>query len=139
MSNPASTPDPGFQLPAASAAAASVPAASAPAALEVAPATPVVRDTSARDLALGSTVFVVLLVVYFFIRNAFANHLVVRRVSPASAGSAAWLLFTGLAFLSAAATLAAINASKYLSLAVTGPLVLVGAVALVAVFFVGRR
>jgi len=97
------------------------------------------RDTSARDLAISGAVFLVLLVIYFFVRNAYVHHLVVRRVSPSSAGSAGWLLFVGLGFLSLAAVLAIVNAAKYLTLAITGPLVLVGVVTLVAALFVGRR
>jgi hypothetical protein len=97
------------------------------------------RDTSARDLAISGAVFLVLLVIYFFVRNAYVQHLVVRRVSPSSAGSAGWLMFVGLGFLSLAAVLAIVNAAKYLTLAVTGPLVLVGVVTLVAALFVGRR
>jgi hypothetical protein len=96
-------------------------------------------DTSTRDLAIGAAVFLVLLVVYFFVRNAYVHHLVVRRVAPSSAGSAGWMLFVGLGFLSAAAVLAIINASKFLTFAVTGPLVAVGLIALVAALFVGRR
>ena len=76
---------------------------------------------------------------YFFVRNAYVHHLVVRRVAPSSAGSAGWLLFVGLCFLSAATVLALINASKFLAFAITGPLVAVGLIALVAALFVGRR
>lgn len=97
------------------------------------------RDTAGRDMAIGAVVFVVLLAIYFFVRNAYVHHLVVKRVSPSSAGSAGWLLFVGLAFLSAAVVLAIVNASKYLTPAITGPLVVVGVVTLVAAFFVGRR
>lgn len=97
------------------------------------------RDTSGRDLAIGGAVFLVLLVIYFFVRNAYVHHLVVKRVAPSSAGSAGWLLFVGLAFLSFAAVLAIINAAKYLTLAITGPLVVIGVVALVAALFIGRR
>jgi hypothetical protein len=78
-------------------------------------------------------------VVYFFVRNAYVQHLVVRRVSPSSAGNAGWLMFVGLGFVSAAAVLAIINASKFLTFAVTAPLVAVGLVALVAALFIGRR
>jgi hypothetical protein len=92
-----------------------------------------------RDLAIGGAAILVLLVIYFFVRNAYVHHLVVRRVAPSSAGSAGWLMFVGLSFLSAAAVLAMVNAAKYLTLAVTGPLVAVGLVALVAALFVGRR
>jgi hypothetical protein len=67
------------------------------------------------------------------------HHLVVRRVAPSSAGSAGWLLFVGLSFLSAAVVLAMVNAGKYLTFGVTAPLVIVGVVALVAALFTGRR
>jgi len=147
---PATAPspaDPGFKLPDESASPQdSLPQTAPDTAgrpVEVIPGTttaPVpATDTSTRDLAIGAVVFVVLLVVYFFVRNAYVHHLVVRRVAPSSAGSAGWLLFVGLGFLSAAAVLAIINASKFLTFAVTGPLVAVGLVALVAALFVGRR
>jgi hypothetical protein len=138
---PASVPaDPGFKIP------SDAPAPARPAAepgaqpgMEVAAAPDAPKaDTSTRDLAIGATVFVVLLLVYFFARSAFVQHLVVRRVAPSAAGSAGWLLFLGLSFLSAAAVLAMIN-TKYLAFAITAPLVVVGLVALVAAMFVGRR
>ncbi len=143
MQNP--TPpatDPGFKLPSDEKAVAdAAKAASAPAAsIEVAAAAGApVSDTSSRDLAIGGAVFLVLLVVYFFVRNAYVHHMVVKRVAPSSAGSAGWLLFVGLSFVSAAAVLAIINASKFLTVAITAPLVAVGLVALVAALFVGRR
>ena len=141
----APTGDPGFKLPAdgPSVPQDSLPKTLPPTAVEPVEIAPVagapVTDTSSRDLAIGGAVFVVLLVVYFFIRNAYVHHLVVRRVAPSSAGSAGWLLFLGLAFLSAAAVLALVNASKFLTLAVTGPLVAVGLIALIAALFIGRR
>ena len=144
--------DPGFKLPSEASAptgagglSSTPPGASAATSasagtIEVAPvAGAPVTDTSARDLSIGAAVFSVLLVVYFFIRNAYVHHLVVRRVAPSSAGSAGWLLFVGLAFLSAATVLAMINPGKFLTFAITAPLVLVGVVALVAAMFVGRR
>jgi hypothetical protein len=67
------------------------------------------------------------------------HHLVVRRVAPAAATNAGWMLFCGLAFVSAAAVLAIVNAGKFLNWAVTGPLVLVGLAALIAAAFIGRR
>jgi hypothetical protein len=143
---PASAPaaDPGFKLPGqASAPASAAPTASASAAgvpIEVTPsAAPLATDTSTRDLAIGGAVFVILLLIYFFVRNAYVHHLVVRRVAPSSAGSAGWLMFVGLCFLSAAAVLAIINASKFLTFAVTGPLVAVGLIALISTLFIGRR
>ena len=139
-----STPDPGFKLPADEKASPDpLPKTKPPTAdmpVEVAPVGPApVTDTSTRDLAIGGAVFLVLLLIYFFVRNAYVHHLVVRRVAPSSAGSAGWLMFVGLGFISAAAVLAIINASKFLTFAVTAPLVVVGLVSLVAALFVGRR
>ena len=138
--------DPGFKLPEESASPQDTLPQTAPDTagrpVEVVPGTqdmPPATDTSTRDLAIGAVVFVILLVVYFFVRNAFVHHLVVRRVAPSSAGTAGWLLFIGLGFLSAAAVLAIINASRYLSFGVMGPLVIVGVVALVAALVTGRR
>ena len=140
--------DPGFKLPGdkeavaeAAKAASHTQADAAPAAsIEVTPSAGApVTDTSSRDLAIGGAVFLVLLVVYFFVRNAYVHHMVVKRVAPSSAGSAGWLLFVGLSFISAAAVLAIINASKFLTFAITAPLVAVGLVALIAALFVGRR
>ena len=159
QNSPASAPpaaaatDPGFKLPSASAPtetpakaadAASVPApaaaAGSAASIEVTPmAGAPATDTSARDMAVGGIAFLVLLVVYFFVRNAYVHHMVVRRVAPSAAGSAGWLLFVGLAFMSAAAVLGIVNASRYLTFAITAPLVIIGLVALIAALFVGRR
>lgn len=138
--------DPGFKLPEESASAQdSLPrtlpdAATRP--VEVMPVDPhslPVADTSDRDLAIGGIVFLILISVYFFVRGAYVHHLVRKRVAPSSAGNAGWLLFVGLGFLSAAAVLAIINASRFLTFAVTGPLVVVGVAALVASLFIGRR
>ena len=142
--------DPGFKLPGAADAPAEAPkdplpkvpgsADSGSGTIEVAPVEGApATDTSARDLAIGGAVFLVMLIVYFFVRNAYAHHLVVKRVAPSAASSAGWLLFVGLGFLTGAATLAIINASKYLTFWITGPLVLVGVVTLGAALFVGRR
>jgi hypothetical protein len=158
MQNTSPSTDPGFKLPGATPSSADTapkaggagpaPADAAPkpgdaaasAPIEVAPVTGAPpADTSTRDLAIGGTVFLVLLIVYFFVRNAYVHHLVVRRVAPSSAGSAGWLMFVGLCFMSAAAVLAIINASKFLTFAITGPLIAVGLVALIAALFVGRR
>ena len=143
--NQAQSTDPGFKLPAEPPTASPDPppkttdgGTTAPVEvvpMEGAPAT----DTSTRDLAIGGAVFLILLIVYFFVRNAYVHHMVVRRVAPSSAGSAGWLLFVGLGFVSAAAVLAIINASKFLTFAITGSLVIVGLVALVAALFIGRR
>jgi hypothetical protein len=142
--------DPGFKLPGQTATTpqdglpkttpdtATQPVEIAPGGATNTSAAPL-RDTAGRDMAIGAVAFVVLLVIYFFVRNAYVHHLVVKRVAPSSAGSAGWLLFVGMGFLSAAVVLAIVNASRYLTPAITGPLVVVGVVTLVAAFFVGRR
>lgn len=138
--------DPGFKLPGETdtQAKTEAPPATTPATgqVEVVPSTvqeAPVTDTSTRDMAIGAGVFAVLMLVFFFVRNSYVHHLVVRRVAPSTAGNAGWLMFVGLSFLSAAAVLAIINASKFLTFAVTAPLVAVGLLSLVAAAFVGRR
>jgi hypothetical protein len=96
-------------------------------------------DTSTRDIAIGGAVFLFLLVIFFFARNAFANHLVRRRVAPSSADTAGWLLFFGLAFLSAAVVLGFVNSTKFLSVAITGTLLVFGIAAIAGALFTGRR
>lgn len=142
--------DPGFKLPGQPQTApneglpkttpdtATQPAEVAPGGMTNTSAAPL-HDASTRDLMIGAAVFLVLFVIYFFVRNAYVHHLVVRRVAPSSAGSAGWLMFVGLCFVSAAAVLAIINAARYLTLAITGPLVAVGVLALIAALLVGRR
>lgn len=148
--------DPGFKIPGTPADPAAKPSAeptlsnvppggtpegtAAPGAMEVAPvAGAPATDTSTRDVAIGGAIFLVLLVVFFFARNAYANHLVRRRVAPSSADTAGWLLFVGLAFLSAAVVLAVVNASKFLTVAITGTLLVFGVAALVGALVTGRR
>ncbi len=139
--------DPGFKVPGAGSAPASGPAdaggtgaGTGASSIEVAPvAGAPATDTSSRELAIGGGVFLVLLIIFFFVRNAFSNSLVRRRVAPSSAESAGWLLFVGLSFLSAAVVLAIINASKFLTFAITGTLMLVGLAALVGAMLAGRR
>jgi len=145
-SNAPSPADPGFKLPEESASPQdSLPKTTPDTAgrpIEVMPVNPdslPVADTSNRDLAIGGVVFLILLTVYFFVRGAYVHHLVKKRVAPSSAGNAGWLMFVGLGFLSAAAVLAIINAGRFLTLGVAGPLVLVGVITLAASLFVGRR
>jgi len=151
--------DPGFKVPASpdastmkaagAAADASAPASGAAAAaasatpasgIEVAPVQGAPEtDTSSRDQLLGGGVFIVLLIVFFFARNAYTHHLVRRRVAPSAAGTAGWLLFVGLAFLSGATVLAMMNSAKFMNVAVMVPLLVFGVLALVGALLTGRR
>lgn len=132
----------GFTLPppAATPAEQAAPAASAApattASVETAPALDQVgaTDTSSRDTLIGGAVLLVLFVAFFFAKNAYANGLVGKRVSPNKANASGWWLFIFLASLATAVVLAAVNSHKFLAPLFMGPLVLVGLVALVLTF-----
>ncbi|WP_426076708.1 hypothetical protein [Janthinobacterium sp. PSPC3-1] len=131
----------GFTLPppAAEPATPATPATTAPAAtasVETAPALDQVgaTDTSSRDTLIGGAVLLVLFVAFFFAKNAYANGLVGKRVSPNKANASGWWLFIFLASLATAVVLAAVNSHKFLAPLFMGPLVLVGLVALVLTF-----
>ena len=131
----------GFTLPppAAEPATQATPATAAPAttaSVETAPALDQVgaTDTSSRDTLIGGAVLLVLFVAFFFAKNAYANGLVGKRVSPNKANASGWWLFIFLASLATAVVLAAVNAHKFLAPLFMGPLVLVGLVALVLTF-----
>ena len=125
--------------PAGEAAPAATPAAAAPAttaSVETAPALDQVgaTDTSSCDTLIGGAVLLLLFVAFFFAKNAYANGLVGKRVSPNKANASGWWLFIFLASLATAVVLAAVNAHKFLAPLFMGPLVLVGLVALVLTF-----
>lgn len=131
----------GFTLPAPAtepaAAANAAPAAPATtASVETAPALDqvIATDTSSRDSLIGGAVLLVLFVAFFFAKNAYANGLVGKRVSPNKANASGWWLFIFLASLATAVVLAAVNSHKFLAPLFMGPLVLVGLVALVLTF-----
>ena len=136
----------GFTLPppAAEPATPATPATAVPAttaSVETAPALDQVgaTDTSSRDTLIGGAVLLVLFVAFFFAKNAYANGLVAKRVSPNKANASGWWLFIFLASLATAVVLAAVNAHKFLAPLFMGPLVLVGLVALVLTFTSSRN
>ena len=131
----------GFTLPppAAEPATPATPATAVPAttaSVETAPALDQVgaTDTSSRDTLIGGAVLLILFVAFFFAKNAYANGLVAKRVSPNKANASGWWLFIFLASLATAVVLAAVNSHKFLAPLFMGPLVLVGLVALVLTF-----
>ena len=136
----------GFTLPppAAEPATPATPATAAPAtsaSVETAPALDQLgaTDTSSRDTLIGGAVLLILFVAFFFAKNAYANGLVAKRVSPNKANASGWWLFIFLASLATAVVLAAVNAHKFLAPLFMGPLVLVGLVALVLTFTSSRN
>lgn len=99
----------------------------------------VAEDTSSRDLLIGGGILLVLLIAFFFAKNAYANTLVAKRVPPNKANTAGWWLFICLASLSTAAVLAAISPMKFMTPLVLGPLGGVGLLSLILALVSGRK
>ncbi|MFZ7311595.1 hypothetical protein [Comamonas jiangduensis] len=99
----------------------------------------VMEDTGSRDLMIGGGILIVLLIAFFFAKNAYANTLVGKRVPPNKANTAGWWLFICLASLSTAAVLAAVSPMKFMTPMVLGPLGGVGVLSLVLALVSGRK
>lgn len=96
-------------------------------------------DTSTRDVAIGVGVMVVLLIAFFFAKNAYANWLVGRKVSPRSANAAGWWLFIFLSCLAAAGVFPLASQATFLSAIFLGPVLVVAGAALVLLLLSSRR
>lgn len=146
----------GFKLPQPgdkAAAAPSAPAAAAPAGAatgttvtttttettSVQVSSQPIEDTSSRDMAIGGAILLVLFIVFFFVKNGYANSLVAKKVAPRAANAAGWWLFVFLASLATAGVLGFVNQAKFLNLFFLGPLTLVAIVGLVMALLTGRR
>ena len=92
-----------------------------------------------RHLLIGGGKLLVLLVAFFFAKNAYANSLVAKRVSPNGANAAGWWMFILLGALGTAAVLVAVNAARFMSPLILGPLALVAVLALVLMLTSGRK
>lgn len=103
------------------------------------PIPPGAEGASSRDLLVGGGVLLVLMVAYFFAKNAYANMLVGRRVEPRSANAAGWWLFIFLTLISVGVVLAAVNRSALMTPFIVGPLALGAIVALVLMLLSSRR
>lgn len=100
--------------------------------------TPAQEDTSSRDLMIGGGVLAVLFIAFLFAKAGYANMLVKKRISPNRANAAGWWLFIFLATIATGAVLAAVNAAKFMTLLIIGPLALVGIVSLVLMLTASR-
>ena len=98
-----------------------------------------VEDTSSRDLMVGGAIILVLLVAFFFAKNAYANTLVAKRVPPNKANTAGWWLFIGLAGIAIGVVLAAVSSSRFMTPFVLGPLGGVGLLGLILAVVTGRK
>jgi hypothetical protein len=132
-------PPPGKSEGAATPAAPSAPATGSPqtSGVSITLATP--SDTSTRDVAIGVGVMIVLLIAFFFAKNAYANWLVGRKVSPRSANAAGWWLFIFLSCLAAAGVFPLASQATFLSAIFLGPVLLVAGAALVLLLLSSRR
>ena len=99
----------------------------------------VVSETPPRDMLIGGAVLLLLLVAFFFAKNAYANSLVAKRVSPNGANAAGWWMFILLGAVATAAVLMAVNSARFISPFILGPLALVAVLALVLMLTSGRK
>ena len=81
---------------------------------------------------LISLVSAVLAVIFFVIKNAYANWRVRERVAPSRANASGWFLFLGLLMVATMAVLAVINSGQFLAPLYLAPLGGVAAISLVA-------
>jgi phage tail sheath gpL-like len=131
-----STSNPGFTLPSPTAPGSQADAGQGSISLPV----PVLTDEpSSRDVLLGGGVLLVLMLAYFFAKNAYANVLVGKRVEPRSANAAGWWLFIFLTLISVGVVLAAVGRSMLMTPFIVGPLAVGAIVALVLMLLSGRR
>jgi hypothetical protein len=100
---------------------------------------PGLADTSSRDLLIGGAILLVLFVGFFFAKNGYANALVARRVPPVKANAAGWGLFVALASIGTAVVLSAVNAARFMTPLILGPLAAVALLSLGLMVLNGRR
>lgn len=120
MSQKSSLPAPVTDQPAADAPAAS---AEADAAGTTQPSLPlngaveitVGERTNSRDALIGGIVLLVLAVVFFVVKNAYANWRVKERVAPSRANASGWFLFLGLMAIAGTTLLAFVNAGRFMA------------------------
>lgn len=98
-------------------------------------------QTNSRDALIGGVVLLVLAVVFFVIKNAYANWRVKERVAPSRANASGWFLFLGLMAVAAATVLGFVNSGRFMAplyLVPLGSLALVSLVAWLLTFSAKR-
>lgn len=73
------------------------------------------EQTSGRDALIGGVVLLVLAIVFFIVKNAYANWRVRERVAPSRANASGWFLFLGLMAVAAIAVLGFVNSGRFLA------------------------
>lgn len=145
MSQKSSLPAPVTDQPAAdSTPAATAPAEAAQPSSLVADSSwdlPVNQQTNSREALIGGVVLLVLAVVFFVVKNAYANWRVKERVAPSRANASGWFLFLGLMAVAAGTVLGFVNSGRFLAplyLVPLGGLALVSLIAWLATFSAKR-
>lgn len=104
---------------------------------------PIIADLglgpSSKDVMIGGGTLLVFALIFFFIRNAFANYLVgsLKR-SPNNAGLAGWMLFGGLLFGAAIGSIALIS-KAYLTVMYIVPLAVLSLICFILCFVVASK
>lgn len=94
---------------------------------------------SSKEVVIGGGSFLIFALIFFFIRNAYANYLVSSlKRSPNGAGLAAWALFGGLFFGSAIASIA-IMSKSFLTVLYIAPLATLSVICFILCFVVSSR
>ena len=75
----------------------------------------VAEQTNGRDALIGAVVLLVLAIVFFIVKNAYANWRVRERVAPSRANASGWFLFLGLMAVATIAVLGFVNSSRFLA------------------------
>ena len=96
-------------------------------------------DSSSRDLVIGVGILAILVVAFFFAKNAYANGLVRKRIQPGRANASGWWLFIFLTSLSAAVVFTAVNPDKFMTPFILVPMGIVTLFSLIAMIKTSRN
>lgn len=92
-----------------------------------------------KDVTIAGGVFLGLMIVFIFVRNAFTNYLVgTHKRSPNSAGVAGWGLFGGLLCLDLICSIALVN-SDYLTTMIVIPISIISMISFLASVYISMR
>lgn len=109
---------------------------------EAAPAAPpaqVEQVAGDKGVIIGLVVVVLFMVAFFFVKNAYANGLVEKKIAPRRAERAGWWLFVMLTALATTAVFAVVDQARFFTFIFAGPLLVIALVALVLLILGSRR
>lgn len=93
-----------------------------------------------KDYAIAGGIVLIVAIIWFLVRNAYANWLIgSQRKSPNQGNAAAWCLFGTLLFPTLGAALGFVNSSRYLSLPYLIPIGLATLVCLVLTLIISLK